>query len=266
MIRRLRWAARRRARWSRWATAALAGLLAGCAAGTLPPVSSDADRLNLARAYRERGDCAQAILLLQSYVSVAAGSADVDEAIYLLGDCYVQTKQYALGESELERLLRDYPESDSAAAAAFRLGEAYWGQARGPDFDQEQTLKALGQWQDYLRVHPGHWQNESARARIAQARGRLAEKAYRNGMLYIKLGLPGPARAYFERVEQEFGDTPVAADAAYGLALSSLRQGDERSARVQLERVQTEYPGSAAAQRAQRELARLQRERPRGKS
>jgi len=178
--------------------------LAGCAAGNLPPVNSDADRLAQAHHQYQRGNYSMAIPLLSSYVTTAVGSAAVDEALYLLGDCYVRTKDYPSAAIELERLLRDYPESDSAAAAALRLGDAYWGQARPSDFDQAQTLKALEQWQSYLRDYPGHWAHDVARRHVAQARGRLADKALHTGNLYIKLRKLAPARVYFERVVEEF--------------------------------------------------------------
>ncbi len=243
----------------RWAAAAWLALAAGCAAGLTPQMLSDADRLAAARAYRQRGDCSRAIEALRAYVASSAGRADVDEAIYLLGDCYVAIKDYASGEVELERLLREYPESDSAPAAAFRLGEAYWGQAKKSDFDQEMTLKALAQWKAYVAGYPGHWLQPAAAARIAQARARLAQKAYRNGLLYVKLGLVGPARVYFQKVLEEFGDTPFAADAALGLALADIRRGDHETALAQLDHVQAEYPGTRAAQQAERERARLLR-------
>ncbi len=239
---------------------ALVLLCSGCAAGALPPVTSDADRLSLARAYHERGNCDDAITLLKSYVTSASGSANVDEAIYLLGDCYVRTKEYASGAAELERLLRDYPESDSAAAAAFRLGDAYWGQARPAPFDQEQTMRALGQWQLYLHDYPTHWQNEQAKGRVARARERLAEKAVRNGQLYLKLGLRGPAKVYFRSVIQEFGDTPQALQAELGLALVEEREGDRRGALVRLERLIAEHPDTSVARRAMKERARVERE------
>ena len=53
--------------------------------------------------------------------------------------------------------MRDYPESDSTPSAAFRLGEAWYGQARPPDFDQEFTTKALAQWRNYHDTYPDHW-------------------------------------------------------------------------------------------------------------
>jgi outer membrane protein assembly factor BamD len=246
-------------RTERWTPAILLVLAGGCAAGNLPRMDEQGDRVGAARVYRERGRCDLVIQLLSSYVITGAGSADVDEATYLLGDCYLETRQFELAAPEFERLLRDYPESDSAGGAAFRLGDAFWGQSRAYPFDQEMTIKALGQWQGYLSAYPGHWANGAARMRIARARERLAEKAYRNGELYVKLKQWRPARAYFQQVIREFPDTSFAAEAALELAHVAVREGDLDHALRQLQRVSLEYPGTAAAQRAERERARLER-------
>src|SRR5262249_49382364 len=125
----------------------LALALAGCAAVSMPAVHSEPERLALAqRLVRER-EGADAIELLQTYIERNAGSAQVDQAIYLLGECYLKTKDYPNAAVEFERLQNDFPESDSSAAGAFGLGEALYGQSRPPDFDQDYTTKALEQWQ-----------------------------------------------------------------------------------------------------------------------
>src|SRR5574341_524969 len=133
--------------------------LAGCAASTLPHVTSDADRLDAARRLAKEREWLSAIDVLKTYIERNAGSASVDEAIYLLGECYLLSKDYPNAVVEFERLQRDYPESDSSGAAAFRLGEALFGQSRPVDFDQDFTTRALEQWIGYRRDYSGHWLN-----------------------------------------------------------------------------------------------------------
>src|SRR5512144_1109547 len=101
------------------ALAALGASLAGCAAVSRPSVHSEPERLELARREAKNRDWLSAIELLKTYIERNAGSAQVDEAIYLLGDCYLKTKDYPNAAVEFERLQRDYPESDSSAAASF---------------------------------------------------------------------------------------------------------------------------------------------------
>ena len=173
---------------------AMAGVLGGCGAGTMPAVTSEADRLAQARAAIDKGHYNISIELLKSFVANNAGAARVDEAIYLLGESYLSIREWASAQLEFERMLRDYPESDSAAAAGYQLGAALWGQARKPDFDQEFTLRALNQWESYLRTWPDHWRGMQARQHIAEAKARLAQKLVNTGKLYLRQRFAEPAR------------------------------------------------------------------------
>jgi outer membrane protein assembly factor BamD len=243
----------------RLAAAALAALaLAGCAAGTLPPVHSEQERLALARRLMDRRDHTNAIELLKTYVQGGAGAAGVDQGIHLLGLCYLRTRDWVGAAAEFERLVRDYPESDSAAAAAFHLGEAWWGQARGPDFDQDNTEKALAQWLDYLRRHPGDAYNGQAERRVAVARTRLAEKLVATADLYWKMRHNGPARAYYRRVADDFADTALLGEALVGLALCDARDGRREAAVAALRELEARFAGTPLGARAARERARVE--------
>ncbi len=236
-------------------------ILVGCGASVLPSIHSEAERLAVARRLHDRGEFAAAAELLKTYVANNAGAADVDQAIYLLGHCHLKTKDWVSATSEFERLLRDYPESDSSAAARFGLAEAQFAQSRPADFDQEYTLKALDEWQRYRHDFPGHWQNAAADARILACRTRLADKLVRNGVLYLKLKLPEPARVYFKKVTVEYRDTVWVPEAEMGLAVCDARQGRHAEAIAQLKSIEERYPGRPIAERAARERTRLERRR-----
>lgn len=234
-------------------------LLAGCGAGLLPSIHSEAERLAVARRLHDKGDYAASTELLKVYVSNNAGATDVDQAIFLLGDCYLKTKDWVAASQEFDRLLRDYPESDSSAAARFGMASAEFAQSKTADFDQEHTIKALEEWQQYLRDFPGHWQNAAAGERILACRSRLADKLVRTGVLYLQLKLPDPARIYFKKVTMEYPDTIWVPEAEMGLAMCDVRQGKRDEAIVQLKGIEERYPGRPIAERAARERKRLER-------
>jgi len=240
----------------------LLGLLAGCGASVLPQVHDERGRLDLARRLYEKGDAVLAIQVLAPYSTSGSGSADVDEAIYLLGLCHLKTKEHATAQADFERLLRDYPESDSAASGAFRLGEALWGQARGPDFDQEFTLRALDQWMAYRRDHPDHWLAGEATRRIAEARARLATKLYRTGDLYVKLREYQAARNYFRSVLTEYSETPLYGDALIGWSVASARLGERDTALATLADLEREFTGQPLGLKAARTRAEMLKWRP----
>src|SRR5262249_11699336 len=151
-----------------------------------------------------------------------------------------------------------YPESDSAGAASFRIGEALYGQARPPDFDQDFTHKAIDQWQSYLRSYPGHWLNPEAERRVARARSQIAKKLIDTAQLYLKMRHFEPARVYFQRVADEFSDTPQLGDALLGLALCDARLGRKTQAIQRLRELESQFEGQPLAVRAARERGRIE--------
>lgn len=248
--------------WARLRTVALVGLaalLAGCGASTIPAVHSEPERLELGRRALQNREYNVAIELLKGYVANNSGGADVDLAIEMLGEANLSIKEWAEAQTQFERLLRDYPESDSAATGSFLLAEALWGQSRGPAYDQEFTRKALEQYQIYLGAYPGHRLNGAAEMSIQRAYERLATKLVNAGNLYVKLQRTGPARAYFRRALEEYPTTAAAAEAELGLALADARDGELDAAMAALRELQTRYAGKPAGVRAGKELARLER-------
>ena len=238
---------------------ALAGLVWGCGAGTIPAVHSEPERLTLAHRMMEQRRWASASELLKSYIQNNPGSGEVDEAVYQLGICYLRQHDWALAATEFERMARDYPESDSTPSASFRLGEALYAQARPPDFDQDFTNKAIDQWKNYLRDYPGHWLNPEAERQEVMARSRLATKMIATGDLYLRLDLPGPARVYYERVVQDYGDTLLLGRALLGEARCDVKQKHDDLAIERLRDVEQRFPGMTVALEAARERSRLER-------
>jgi outer membrane protein assembly factor BamD len=236
----------------RWFAAAALAVVAGCGGAVLPQVHDEGSRLDLAQKLYDKGDYALAVEALAPFGTSSAGSTYVDEAVYLLGLCHLRLKDWSGAQSDFERLLRDYPESDSAASATFRIGEAFWGQSRGPDFDQDFTIKALDQWMTFRREHPEHWLGPTATRRIAEARARLATKLYRTGDLYVHLREYESARRYFRDVLTEYSESSVYADALIGWAIASARLGERDTAIAVLRDLEAEVPGTPAALRAAR--------------
>lgn len=229
---------------------ALGVALAGCSASVLPQIHSESGTMPVARRLFERGDLLNTVTLLTSYTSAQSGAADIDEALELLARTRLRQRDYPLAEVDLQRLLRDFPESDSAGSAMFLLGEAYMGQSREADFDQEYTLKALQQFMDYRRAYPEHWREAEATRRIGECRTRLATKLVRTGDLYVSLGQWEPARVYYRNALNEYGESPVVGDALIGMAMVDARLGERAKAIEALRTIEQEHPGTPLAEKA----------------
>ena len=234
------------------ATVLLAVLVAGCGASVVPQIMNDSSRMPLARKLYDKGDYTMAAEVLTGYAQAGAGNADIDQAIYLLGLTRLKQRDWAGAQGNFERVLRDYPESDSASSASYRLGEALFGQSRPSDFDQEFTLRALSQWEQFVKGSPDHAFVPTANEKIAVCRTRLARKLWRSGDVYLKQAYYEPARRYFQSVVDEYSDTPVYGDAMIGLAMTNARLGMKDSALAMLRTLEADFAGKplgdAAAQ------------------
>jgi len=242
-----------------FAGAAFLAALAGCGASVLPQVMNDSARVPLARQLLDKGDAVLASEVLKSYAQSGAGNADIDQAVYLLGVADLRLHDWAMAQSQFERILREYPESDSASAASYRLGEALFGQSRPADFDQEYTLKALAQWQAFVQQYPDHPFVPEADAKIAECRTRLARKLWRNGDVYRKQELYEPAQFYFKAVIDEYSDTPIYGDALIGLALTDARLGRKDTALVVLRSLAKKFEGQKLGEEAGKWAERVQK-------
>lgn len=241
------------------AAAALAALVAGCGAAVVPQIMNDSARVPLARSLYDKRDYMLAAEVLTSYAQSGAGNADIDEAIYLLGLTYLKQKEWASAQVQFERILRDYPESDSASSASFQLGEALFGQSRKSDFDQEFTLKALAQWEEFAKAWPEHAYSGTAAVRIGECRTRLAQKLWRSGDIYLKQAFYEPAKLYFRDVIHEYSDTPVYGDALIGVALADARLGKKDSALVVLRGLESEFAGKPLGEKAAKWRAKVEK-------
>jgi outer membrane assembly lipoprotein YfiO len=232
--------------------------LAGCAAHTMPEVHSETERLDLGNELMRKGRYLDATDLFKTYIQKNAGTAQVDGAICMLGECYLQTRDWTLAQEQFERLLKDYPESDSAGSAAFLLGDALMGQSRPKDFDQLFTQRAIDQWNDYLHRYPGHWRQTMADRRVLDARSQLAQKLVDTGNLYVKLREWQPARVYYRRTISDYRETVPSADAEIGLAVVDAKLGKTTEALAALQDIEDRFPGRPVAGRAAVERKKIE--------
>jgi outer membrane assembly lipoprotein YfiO len=235
-------------------------LLAGCGAAIVPQIHNEADRIVVARRLYDKGEYTLVVELLNSYTTTTGnGAADIDQAVYLLGNAYMKQKDFPSAQAQFERIVRDYPESDSATAAVYRLGEALFGQSRGPDFDQEFTLKAIAEWKRVGEEAPGSSWATLADTHIAECRARLARKLWRTGDVYVKQNLYEPSLVYYRSVINDYADTPVLGDALIGLAVADARLGRKDTALVVLRDLEKRFEGRELGLRAAQTRAKVEK-------
>lgn len=240
--------------------AALLGLvvLSGCAGADRPLApASPQDQLRIAKLRYENNDYTEAIALLTGYIQYHSEASDLDEAHFLLGMCHVHRKEWPLAASEFVTVTSEYPDSPRLPDAHYWLGLAYWRQARPATYDQDPTRRALAQWQRFLGLYPEHPRAAEAKQLQLEGRARLAEKAVKNGRLYLVLKQYGPAIVYFDEVLREYADTKWVDWARVGRGEALRGQGKVAEARAALDEAMPGLKDAEARKRAEELLKKM---------
>ena len=233
-------------------------LATGCGGVNRPLApATPADQLRIARLRYEQNDYTEAITMLQGYIQYRAEASDLDEAHFLLGMCYVHRKEWPLAAGEFVVVTSDHTDSPRLADAQYWLGISYWRQSRSAPYDQEPTRRALAQWDRFLALYPDHPRAAEAQGFRLEGRTRLAEKALRNGRLYVTLKRYGPALIYFDEVVAEYADTKWIDAARVGRVEALLGQGKPDEARLALDQALPSIKDAEAGRRARELLKKL---------
>jgi outer membrane assembly lipoprotein YfiO len=225
-----------------FALVAATSLVAGCA--TVPKIpTGETSRIEDARAAFQKEDYTHALLVLKQLLADRPGSRYADEAIFLVGRCYYEQGDYIEAEDRFRRVLREYPDSPFACDASYHLGLALLSQSRPAQLDQTETEAALVQFRSYLSRCRNSELADRAKGHILDIRTKLAEKAYRNGALYKKLGDQKAARFYFrEKVLGQYGDTSWGPRAVIAMAQSYKKSKDWTGVATWARKYLDEYP------------------------
>ncbi len=178
-----------------------------------------------------------------------------DDALMGLGDAYLDMDNYVSAEGEYLRLLSDYPRSELAPEAEYKLGLVYFKQSKPSVLDQSTTEEAIAQLWRFLRDYPDGEFSDGAREHLAELRARLAQKDFEAAMLYAKSGSPTAARIYLESIPDEYPNTPWAPRALLELVRSYVVAGETAHAQETLARLDELYPDTAEAEEARDLLA-----------
>lgn len=193
----------------------------------------------------------EAIDAFQAIVFNYPGATVVDTVQYYLALSYYGNEDYTLASVEFNRLLLNYPASVYASQAQLMKAVClYEGTPEHHGLDQTDLETAIRQFEDYIVDYPESVALTDARAYLAKARARLAQKYYQAGIVYIRLSDYRAAKIYYQKVIDDFTDTEWGPKAAYQLAECHFLEHDWTGAQERFENFRIVYPDHAWASRA----------------
>jgi len=213
-----------------WVASAL--ILVGCAAtgGKVEDLTPEM-RLRRAEMWIKKGKCERAIEELQELLTRFPGAEWAPEARFFLGEAYYRCGDYASAVSEYQQVVEQYGLSPWAERAQFKIAMSYLRQSLPPTLDQEETKRALEAFRRFLEDYPDSPLAKEAERHVRECLDKLAEKLYRMGKVYLKLGHPEAAEIYFRDLLNEYPDSKWAPWANYELGRMAMERGDLEEAR-----------------------------------
>jgi outer membrane protein assembly factor BamD len=214
----------------------------------------------------EKENYQEAIRIFEE-IRIQAPISDVAaEATYLEGMSRFKQETYAGAAVDFRATRRSYPTSPFAARAQYMVGESYYKLSPRPELDQTYTSLAINEYQIFLRDFTPHGPAssssavstsllDSAQNRLTELRNKLAEKMYLTADLYTKIEEYKSALIYFDRVLDQFYDTPSASRAQLRIAEVQYERKKMSEAREALLKFDTKYPITATEEERRRALS-----------
>jgi outer membrane protein assembly factor BamD len=224
-----------------------------------PTVVLDAeDQYAVAKREFDQENWDKAVVELQKVVFNYPGAPFIDSAQYLLGITYFNQEEYPSAILELNKLQVSYPTSKLADDAAFMVAKSDLEMSPKPELGQENTQRALDGLTNFLDDYPESDRREEAGELLTEARAKLAEKTYKNGRLYYRLGHYESALLYLEKVLNDYHDTGWVPDAQFQIAEVHYKEKKYDEAKEDYQKFLQDFPDHKLAQKAKKKVKKIE--------
>lgn len=225
--------------------AIIALVLAGCAASEELQQLSAEERFKIAMEKFNNEDYFEAIEDFKIVTLQFQGGGLADDAQFYIAECYFKREQYLLAAYEYEALTRTMPTSEFVSQSRYRKALCYFYSSPAPYLDQENTRKAIDEFQTFIEYHPTDTLVPDAEAKIGELNAKLARKEFENGVIYMRMEYYRAAINSFDHVLEKYYDSPYAEQSQLKKAESMLYRNRLEEARVEIEKFFVKYPASS---------------------
>lgn len=194
----------------------LIALIAGCGSNRVNLRNmSPEEQFEYAKKFYDKKDYFKAKTEFTTVVMNNRGNRVAEAAQFYLAESHYNLKEYILAVAEYERLIRSMPKSQYVDDASYKIGMAYYELAPGYALDQEYTMKAIAQFEQFLLEYPESDLKDQVVERWNKCKAKLAKKEFKAGEQYRKMGYFNAAIISFDAVTMEFAESQYVDDALF---------------------------------------------------
>lgn len=204
----------------------IASLIIACSSTEETIILPVEERFAKAKALFDDGDYLQAIEDFKIITVQYQGSEYGDDAQFYLAESRFNRNEYILAASEYDNLVRLMPGSPFVNLSRYKRSESYYRLSPKPQLDQKYSRYTLDNFQTYIEFSPTDSLVPDAEQKIAEMTLKLAQKMFEGGKLYYRLEYYKAAVSYFDKLIQEYHDSPFVDDGMFWKAKSQAMRRD----------------------------------------
>lgn len=234
--------------------------LIGCAAHQALVVTDARSQYDAARALYDRGRYDEAVMEFQKVMFNYPGLSYIDSVQYWLGMSYYGRDDQHLAIAEFRHLMSNFPSSKLTDDAQFMIGKSFFEAAPNHvGLDQSDNESAIKELTAFLEDCPSSDRRKEGELLLSNAIGKMAEKQFRSGKQYYRMGNRVSARLYLEDVIKEYPESREIPEALFLLAKIDEKEHKYADARDKLNNLikvfpKSEYSGKAADMKQELEI------------
>lgn len=237
-------------------------LVVGCSSTGKLTKDNAEDQYATAQDLYERGKYYQAAEAFRLIVFNYSGVSFIDSVQYYLGMCYYNDEDYILAVAEFRRLTRNFPHSSLADDGQLMIGKCYYLSApKNTGLDQSDTYTAISELENFIEDFPQSELIGEAEELLAKCNARIAEKTFKSGEQYYKMGMHKAARVYLESVVTDFESPEWRGCALYVLARMDRKEEKYEDSEAKLTNLLQTFPGHKWEHKAEKLLEKVHEQR-----
>ncbi|MFH1046077.1 MAG: outer membrane protein assembly factor BamD [Candidatus Omnitrophota bacterium] len=149
-----------------------------------------------------------------------------DLAQFKLGQCYMEVKDYINAALAFKKIIESYPKSQLVDDAKYQIAICAAQSTSGPQYNEEDTDKAIREFKDFVKRYPESQMDDEARSFIDTLQEQKAQKSFEVARFYEKKGNLPSAIIYYEEILNNYPESQWAAQSLERLQV--IRKENEK--------------------------------------
>ena len=155
----------------------------------------------------------KAIEIFSKVVENAPYGKYADVAQYKLGQCYMDMHDYINAALAFKEIIENYPKSPLIDDAKYQIAICAASSTTGPEYNEEDTDKAIKEFKDFVNRYPDSNMEKEARNFIERLENQKAQNIFNVARFYEKQGNFDSAIIYYEEILDKYPESNLAPEA-----------------------------------------------------